>query len=285
MHTRLQIGLIWLSASLLRGQSADKAVTFDAASVKPAALVFGSPGKMVFSRPSGGPGTNDPGRIFRPNQSLMSLLMTAYNVKIYQIDGPAWLDTERFDITATMRPDTTMDQVRVMWQNLLADRFRLKVHRESRQQAVYSLVVAKGGPKMQEAGRGASAPPPPPQPKMTPDGPVLASSAGPTLAMTGRGHLMGRAQTMHDLASFLSVQIGRPTTDDTGLTAKYDFLLTYSDAGLEGPTAAMRPMPDSDILPSLFTATQAQLGLKLEPKKGPVEVIVADHIERKPSEN
>src|SRR5258707_8958344 len=107
--------------------------TFDAASVKPA--IPPTPngrGMIMFRGPSGGPGTKDPGRINSPNMSLKNLLMNAYDVKTFQIAGPAWLDTERFEITATMPPDTTKEQFRVMWQNLLIERFKMVMHKETR---------------------------------------------------------------------------------------------------------------------------------------------------------
>ena len=98
-------------------------------------------------RNTGGPGSNDPGRIHYPYMSLKNILMNAYDVKNFQIVGPGWLDTERFDITATMPPATTKEQFRVMLQNLLAERFKMTVHRETKELPMYSLVVAKGGRK------------------------------------------------------------------------------------------------------------------------------------------
>src|SRR5438477_5528333 len=115
----IAIGLIGCAAL---AQNRDKSLTFDAASVKPAQPPTpDGQGRIMMRGPSGGPGSKDPGRISYPFMSLKNLLMTAYDVKNYQITGPAWLDTERFDITATMPPDTTKEQFRVMLQNLLAD--------------------------------------------------------------------------------------------------------------------------------------------------------------------
>jgi uncharacterized protein (TIGR03435 family) len=162
--------------------------TFDAASIKPAAMpTMGGRGMIRMAGPSGGPGTNDPGRVHYPFINLKNLLMNAYDVKGFQISGPSWLDTERFDIQATMPPETTKEQFRVMLQNLLAERFGLKVHHETKELPMYSLVVAKGGPKMKESAvpppdSGEPATPPPlPQPgqlKMGADGfPVLPGMA------------------------------------------------------------------------------------------------------------
>src|SRR5438552_16115821 len=99
-------------------QTAEKAFTFDAASIKPAAMP--TPGRVMMAGPSGGPGTQDPGRVHYPFISLMALLLSAYDVKTYQIQGPAWLDTERFDVNATMPPETTKEQFRPKLTNLVA---------------------------------------------------------------------------------------------------------------------------------------------------------------------
>jgi uncharacterized protein (TIGR03435 family) len=319
MTALLRASLALFSASLAYGQ--DKSLTFEVASVKPA--VPPTPngrGMVMFRGPSGGPGTKDPGRINYPNMSLKNLLMTAYDVKNYQIDGPAWLDTERFDINATMPPDTTKEQFCIMLQNLLAERFKLKIHKDSKELNMYSLVVAKNGPKLKESvetpapaqGGDAAAPPPPlpSQPKIGPDGfPILPIPAGGRgglyqIMMPGRARMIGVKQTAQDLAQRLSGQLNRPVTDATGLTVKYDFTLTYAPEGMSGPMPVMiggapppppppgggaagpaPSLPDSEPLPTLFAALQSQLGLKLEPKKGPVDMIVVDHVEKTPIEN
>jgi uncharacterized protein (TIGR03435 family) len=298
-----RIGLVVLTGYLLHGQTVDKTLTFDAASVKHATLPgAGGPGRVMFAPTSGGPGTNDPGRIHYPYMSLKALLMSAYDVKDFQISGPALLDTERFDITATMPPETTREQFRIMLQNLLAERFKMTSHRETRELPMYSLTVAKGGPKMREAVEEPAAvsdadPPPPSQPKMGPDGfPVvpLPSRAGIFTIMTPtRARFIAQKQTMADFAERLTRQLSRPVTDVTGLKAKYDFILTFSPEGMSGPMGPMVPPagavpaggpvgapPDAEVPPDIFAAVQAQLGLKLEAKKGPVEMIVIDHIEK-----
>jgi uncharacterized protein (TIGR03435 family) len=144
--------LVILACVLASGQAIDKPFTFDAASVKPASPNLPG-GRIVVGMlaPTGGPGTKDPGRIHYPRISLKYLLINAYGVNDYQISGPDWLDTEFFGIEATMSPDTTKEQFRAMLQNLLADRFKLKIHREAREGLAYSLVVAKDGPKMKES--------------------------------------------------------------------------------------------------------------------------------------
>src|SRR6266545_4405126 len=135
--------LVAIICFIAGGQTPDKSLTFEVATVKPAVPPTPNGRGMVFFRgPSGGPGTKDPGRIDYPNMSLKNLLMNAYDVKNFQITGPSWLDTERFDITATLPPQTTKEQFHVMLQNLLAERFKLAVHRETKELPSYTLTVA-----------------------------------------------------------------------------------------------------------------------------------------------
>ena len=329
----LRTGLAVLLAGFAYGQSADKSLNFEAASVKPAApLVPDGRGRIIMMGPSGGPGTKDPGRIRYPGMNLRFLIMTAYDVKGYQVTGPAWLDSERFDITATMPAETTKEQFRTMLQNLLAERFKLTVHHQTKELPTYTLSVNKGGPKLTE-----SAPPAPPKetdgepalpalpngpPKMGPDGfPILPSLLGGRggvfmMMMPGRARLMAQQATMKDLADRLTQQLSKPVTDATQLTGKYDFTLTFSPEGLSGPMGPMGPpsgLPaggamvavrdeghggggdsgkgpggnpsDAEAPPDLFHAIQAQLGLRLDSKKGQVETIVVDHVEKTPTEN
>ncbi len=322
--TIVSTGLVWFAwLGWSYGQTADKTLTFGVASVKPATLPApdGS-GRIVTAGPGGGPGTGDPGRIHYPHMTLRSLLVTAYDLKGFQIQGPSWLDTERFDVNATMPPETTREQFRVMLQNLLAERFRMTLHRETKDLPVYSLVVAKGGPKMKESeavspakGNADAAPssPFPAQPRIGPDGfPVLASPAGGRsglilMMMPGRARLAGLQQTMRDLANRLTTQLGRPVIDATGLTAKYDFTLTFSPEGMNPPNgpggggvmvqvqppspagagggAPPESPPEADTFPDIFRALKEQLGLMLERKQGAVELLVIDHAEKTPIGN
>jgi uncharacterized protein (TIGR03435 family) len=312
-----------LACCLAHGQAVDKTLTFEVASIKP--WVQPSGNMIMMGRGGrGGPGSSDPGRVRYTAISLKNLLVNAYGVKAYQISGPSWLDSERFDIQATMPPETTKEQMAIMLQNLLADRFKLTIHRETKELPMYTMVVGKGGPKMKESVVPPPAPPsedkdatPPPPPallagrgplKMGPDGfPVLPlpNNGGRggmfTMMMPNRARLTAQQQTMQDLASNLTNLLNRPVTDATELKAKFDFTLTYSPEGLNGPMGLRPPMPppppggegarkledsaDFETPQDLFTAIQSQLGLKLEPKKGPVELIVVDHMEKTPTEN
>src|ERR1051325_2584728 len=215
----VRTGLLAVTCCLAFGQIVDKSLTFEAASIKP-----GSPpvpdgqGRIMIGGPSGGPGTKDPGRIRYPFMSLKNLVMNAYDVKAFQITGPGWLDTERFDITATMAPETTKEQFRIMLQNLLAERFKLEIHRDTKELPMYTLVVGKNGPKMKESEAvpasntdGPAPPPPlPSQPKIGPDGFPVVPFPGAGLfmmMMPGRARFTARQQTMQDLANRLTAQL------------------------------------------------------------------------------
>lgn len=314
-----------LAGCLTQAQPADKTLTFDAASIKPSLPPTPNGRGMIMMRgASGGPGTKDPGRIKYPYTSLKNLLMNAYDVKNFQIAGPDWLDKEMFDVEATMPPETTKEQLRVMLQNLLAERFKLSIHRDTKELPMYSLIVGKNGPKLKESVEAPPAPPadpdaPPPAPlaafgpdriKLGSDGfPILPAPNGgrggmTTMMMPGRARLGAQKQTMQDLATRLSSMLNHPVTDATELKAKYDFTLTYSPEGLSGggPGAGLMAMARAQLPPgggdhtssdapevepaeNLFSAVQSQLGLKLEAKKGPVEIIVIDHMEKAPTEN
>jgi uncharacterized protein (TIGR03435 family) len=268
--------------------------------------------------PTGGPGTKDPGRIHYPFINLKTLVQNAYDVKDFQISGPDWLASERFDIQATMPPETTKEQFKVMLQNLLAERFKMTVHRETKELPMYSMIVGKSGAKLKESPPETPAAPvdddapkpPPPLPgpgqmKFDAEGfPIMpmppAGGRGGIfqMMMPGRARLIATRQTTQDLAERLSSVLTKPVTDATGLKAKYDFTLTYSPEGLSsggglfgppppggGAEEARKNMPDVEPPQDLFSAIQAQLGLKLEPKKGPVELIVVDKAEKTPTEN
>jgi uncharacterized protein (TIGR03435 family) len=311
-----------LAVCLGLAQTAENQLAFEAASVKPSAPSAGGRNGMVFSRTMGGPGTKDPGRIRYSSMSLKAILLIAWHVDDFQIAGPAWLETERFDIDATMPPNTTPERFRGMLQNLLLKRFKLALHRETKEVPGYALIPARNGPKLAESVRvpaaqnagapdspaGPVAPPSPagpvapPQFKLDRDGfPILPPGAGAGLlqfVVAHRARLVGQQQTMRELADRLAYLLSRPVTDATTLTGKYDFTLTFAAEGTalgRGPSAVPPPPPGGDAAvagaaeaetpPDIFTAVQSQLGLRLEPKKGSVEMIVIDHIDRTPVEN
>jgi uncharacterized protein (TIGR03435 family) len=222
---------------------------------------------------------SDPGRISYTNITLKRVLMSAYNLKSYQISGPDWLETLRFDITAKAPEGATKEQIQSMMQNLLATRFKMSVHRDSKELPVYALVVAKNGPKIKPVSAES-----PGEEELAgmkanegKDGfPVLSLQAPALIVETrsGRGRISAKVVPITRLADVLWGETGRPVFDVTGLTGNYSFVVYFAP---EGSTDASEP--------SIFAALQEQLGLRLEARKGPVELLVIDHAEKIPTEN
>jgi uncharacterized protein (TIGR03435 family) len=198
------------------------------------------------------------------NTSLFALVESVYRLKNYQVIGaPAWTHSETWDIDAKSAGKTTMAEKYAMLATLLADRFHLQFHRETRELPLYKLVIAKGGLKMRQVK----------------DGEKRDHSSG----ISNRdSHLTGWAQPVSQLVYFLSGSyLNEPIADETGLIGNYDFDLKWTP---DPNQAYQRDEAADPTGPSLFSAIQEQLGLKLEAAKGPVEVLVIDHVER-PSEN
>jgi uncharacterized protein (TIGR03435 family) len=280
---RRVIVLVFCASGWAYGQSANSQPAFEVASIKPSALTGRGP---FITRMDGGPGTDDPSRVTIEHYMLVGLIAAAYRVETYQVSGPSWLENGRetqFDIAAKVPDGATKEQIPLMMQNLLAERFHLTVHREKKEGNVYELVVAKNGPKLK-----ASAANPVPKdgkeqpfvlPKLGPDGfPALAPGRGYSMAMMNdRATAEFTESPMGKLADLLTAQLGRPVTDATGLKGKYDFSLRWSMEGLG--------KPGDDPGPTIFVAVQEQLGLKLEQKKGLIDMIVIDHLDKVPTEN
>jgi len=217
------------------------------------------------------------------------------------------METERFDIDATLPAETTKEQLREMLRNLLVERFKVGMYRETKEAPAYTLVVGKNGLRMAESLPAATSPdggPPaavPPQqferdrdgfPKLPPGGPPNMLQ----FVVVNRARLQARLQAMDDLTYRLAHLPGHPVAYVTGLTGKYDFTLTFATAGTALTNAPGPPLPppppgetpnvaEAETAPDLFSAVQSQLGLKLEAKKAPVEVIVIDRAERTPVAN
>jgi bla regulator protein blaR1 len=192
----------------------------------------------------------DPGGgIVLTNVNLQTLVSMAYNVQSFQlVGGPPWLRSRRFDVVAKAPSGTAKNQTWVMLQSLLADRFQLAIHRETRELPVFELVVAKGGLKIQPANR--------------------APGPADDFIQNFPGRMKALMVSMAGLALTLSGTLGRQVIDRTNLDGRYDFQLEFAP---ENTT-------DSDRS-SIYTALQEQLGLKLETSKGPVQMIVIDHAE------
>lgn len=249
-----------------------------------------------------------PGEFRMTNIPLRLLIFQAYRVSSYQmVGGPGWIDSERFDIIAKAPAGSTPDQTTLMIRGLLADRFKLKVHAETREVPIYALVLARSdgklGPKLakstddcekilaerraaaQAARAGGAGPVPFTMPGPN-EKPVCTISMRPTLVPNGMPLMTFRAggQPMQALVSQISGMVNRRVVDRTGLTGLYDFELEFSMRGqmplttqsAAGNTTTTAPIDDG---PTIFDAVR-ELGLKLESEKGPVEHLVIDSVER-----
>jgi uncharacterized protein (TIGR03435 family) len=263
---------------------------FDVASVKPTPA--NPSGAIFFFAATGGPGTADPTHIRWNSATLKSVLMTAYDVKNYQVSAPGWFDSERYDFAVTVPEGATKAEVGVMWQQLLAERFGLVLHHESREFQVDELVVARGGHKLKETEMAGPAPEGPPKVengKLVGPGLVTFVFPGPGGA---RGELTAVAQGLSGLVTLLSNQLGHPVVDKTGLTGQYDFTLEFAVSlpGMQLPgappaAAAAQGLTPPDPALDLGSAVQQKLGLRLEKGKAPLDVIVVDKAEKVPTEN
>ena len=255
-------------------------LSFEAASVKPSDPKA-PPGGGIQRRPGG--------RFNTINMPVRQLIVFAYQIQGYQlVGGPDWISSARYDIVAKMegdpppvRPGTGADHMMLATRTLLAERFKLKVHRETRELDIYALMMAKPdakpGPKLKAAGDDCSperlaarrgAPPPAPG-----SGPVCGMQVLP-----GRVRFGGYPLSL--FASLISNQLGRAVVDRTNLTGNFDFEMTYAAPPPNGPLPPGVELPPTDPdAPDLFTAVREQLGLKFESTKGPIEVLVIDSIE------
>lgn len=244
------------AALIVPGATAQPPQTFEVASIKPSAALTVTETRRY-------PG----GRFVASGVTLKDLIQRAYDVKDFQISGgPKWLHSERYDIAAKAGENIPRAQsLDPMIQALLADRFKLKIHRETREMPIYSLVVDRGGPKL--------------QPNTTAPGPAWTKA---------RGLLKGDRISMAMFASdLLEAALNRVVTDNTNIPGNFDVRLTWTpeEEQAAGPAGESLPAPATDIaVTSIFAALREQLGLRLEPRRGVVEVIVVDSAER-PSEN
>jgi uncharacterized protein (TIGR03435 family) len=224
----------------------------------------------------GGPGTSDPGRFSCQNCSLRSLIVAAYDIKEFQLTSPALPD--RYDVEAKVPEGASKEQFRLMLQNLLAERFQLKLHHRPQEMTVYTLVVAKGGSKLKPS-QSAAVPPDPTRPTIGPiptafkNGfPVPPPGFISTNALGNGAYRMGATNApMAKLVTMLSLLLARPVHDATGLEGGYDFQLFWSpDASTDNSSprraqdgSPIPPDPDTDFGPTLFDAVRQQLGLNL----------------------
>jgi uncharacterized protein (TIGR03435 family) len=278
------------------GQPADTLPSFEVASIK-------------LSPPPSGQVTrigcpSDPGRIVCTNVTVGSLVTRAYGLSRLEFENTPALNEERYEVAVKLPAGASGEQIRLMWQKLLAERFKLKAHRETRQVQGYNLSVAKGGPKILEGAEPSppvNAPPPsmspnapvPEPPRLGADGfPEVGSRTG-VVGIGNKARWGARAVTMEQVASTLSLQLGQPVRDSTGLTGKYAFTLSWvtEPSNSQATPSSGQPGGDASVIqasdpegPDLIEAVQRQLGLRLEPMKVPVQVLIVDHVE-KPTEN
>jgi len=221
--------------------------SFDAATIKPTPSP--DPGRGYWSPPG-------IGRFFARSLSLQYLIQMAYGVEADQIAGkPSWLDSDFYDVEAKPEEGTKLsrDELKPRLQNLLAERFHLAAHFETRMVRGYALVVAKGGPKLQ---------------------PTKGDHFPGYRISTGAGHLDGFNWSMPYLATMLQRVTGLRVADQTGISGSYDIKLEFAPDNV----------PDS-TLPSVFTMLRETLGLELKPQPVPVRFLVIDHVDRTPAPN
>jgi uncharacterized protein (TIGR03435 family) len=228
---------------------------FDAASVRP------SPPQP----PGNGRGSNmraDPGRLTCTNVSLKRYVLAAWGLKEYQVAAPDWMNDQRYDVTATMPAGTPTHEVLLMLQALLADRFKIAIHRETKELAVYALIVDRNGLKL---------------------GP--AEGFGTSISSSPKGRSMRANTTMKSFAGMLSNFMDRPVVDMTGLSGGFHINLDWAPDDMRStPGGDEGKVAEGAAGPTVFTALH-EAGLKLESRKAPVEILVVDRAEKVPVEN
>lgn len=316
--------LFWcllFSGALAFAQKPPDNLVFEVASIKPSEPMTG--GRMMIGMRA------DAGMLRYTNVALKDCIRVAYRLKDFQVQGPDWIAQARFDITAKLPDGATQDQIPEMLAALLADRFKLTVHRETKDHAIYALVTGKGGPKLKPSenptpdapgGNGpmpggepapVNAPLPPPPPGSGPvpgagramvgNGPGGLPRGAMTIQIDPAGaHLKTPNATLPQLAEMISRFSERPILDMTEIKGQYDFDLVFAPETMRGVRMGMGggPMPPpgegggaghvpdtpAEKAGSIYDSVQ-RYGLKLEPRKAPMELLIVDHIEKTPTEN
>jgi uncharacterized protein (TIGR03435 family) len=246
------VAAVLLTVFGLAAQAPD--LQFEVASLKP-----GQPGAEI-----GGIHPARGGRRYlAANAPLKMMLTAAYRIRADQVSGgPGWLDTELFDLNAEAEQPSSIEELHIMLRNLLKERFKLRMHSETRDRPVYALSTVKTGVKMKPH--------------------EIASAGDPTIDRPGVGKLAAKSTPMDYFAFGLSMILDRPVLDRTGLKGGYDFDLSWTPdlpPGFpEGGLINGEPVDTSG--PTIFAAMEKQLGLRLEAQKGPVEILVIDHVEK-----
>jgi len=257
----LVIGILIPNAPLGHGQTPAAQPQFEVASIKAANPAAPRPGRL-----GAVPVVTSPGRLSARNAKLTELVRGAYALEDYQVSGgPAWIDSARFDVEAKSTDNANRDRLLLMLRTSLAARFKLAVHRETRELAIYALVVAKSGPKFHRLEAD--------------EAPCWPGCAG---APAKTDHL--RQRDLPSLATFLT-RLGsdKPVIDKTGLTGYFNLELDMSKI-METAQSGGGPPSNESIFDAAVSAIEDELGLKLTPTKAPVEILIIDHAE-KPSGN
>ncbi len=275
--TRVAASVIVLSSLMLLASLAPRWIafaqqpaTFEVASIKPSPPM--SSHGVVFGM------IDDPDRFHGSYVTLLDLMTTAYGIEHARISGwPSWVLSDRFDVIATLPRGAPQGQIPLMLQTLLSDRFKLSVRRESRMTRVYALVLAKGGPKLKRSEPEDSASPGR-NPTPVSSAPLILGSNGAMGICCGKARL--NRVSMERFAVLLSAETDRPVRDETGIQGVYDVSLEWTAdvaAPQPGRDTVEAPAPTG---PSIYTAVQEQLGLRLEPRNAPLEYLVIEHVEK-----
>jgi len=294
---------------------APQAVAFEVASVKPAVEPEAVGMFCIIPCTRGERLTVEGNRVDIRFMSLHQLIVTAYGLKPYQLNGPEWMRSQRFDILATIPEGLSTDRVPEMLRTLLAERFKLSLHHDNREQPVYALVVGRNGSKLRESAADADAPVP-----EKPGDTALYSGQGDARLLEGGGLVVthgplgpirgGRGSdggmrfeflklTMPGLADLVAPHEDHPVVDMTGLPGAYYLVVEVVPPSAEGGVGARGgknggppeggvaadPGPRRDPLGDALFAAIDRAGLKLESRKAPVETVVIDHLEKTPTEN
>jgi uncharacterized protein (TIGR03435 family) len=275
MHRRANVIVgIFILCTTIFAQAPVSKPSFEVASVRPAAPLSPEANAAELQASigfRGGPGTEDPGRLTCRFVTMLNLLLKAYGVFTFQIQGlPDWatdINSDRYDIVAQIPPGTTLEQSNLMLQNLLMERFGLVAHYVTRPGEIYELTIAKGGSKLREAAADPS-----PEPSLR--------------AVDGRV-LTGINEPFATLVRSIESSWRHLVVDTTGLTGRYDFSMPF----IRPPGAATAfatpgdSASDPDMSSTLGSVLEQNLGIKLELKKAPLNTLVVDHVERVPTGN
>jgi uncharacterized protein (TIGR03435 family) len=234
------------------------------------------------------------------NVSLNDLVEYGWDVKDFQISGPGWMESTRFDVLLKVSGGATKEQTRVMMQHLLEARFGLVLRHSTKEESIYRLVVAKNGSKLEESSKQSGS-----EPVDESGRGGGGRGAGMMMEPGGRMKLVANGATIADFLRPLALQLDRPVVDQTGLTGKYDITLEFTpdpaimrakmaalgvgpppamtaDGAQQGPSGGST---DSGPAETIFSALPDQLGLRLESRRGPVDFLIIDNIRKKPTEN